>query len=261
MAAHDQSSRQPIYQRIADDLRAAIMSVEYGPGDKLPSEHELAGEYNVQRTTVRAALRLLVNEGLVESRPKRGNYVRRSKIMLWNMSERDSIAASAAAVTDPWVHAVTSAGYNGRQTIVVQTASPAKVILGRNLGDLLDLDGPTKLALCRSRLRLVDDVPTELADSYYPFDLVKDTSLVDPADIQPGIFPILEKMGHVRTQFRDLLHPRMPTPLESDRLEIPPATPVTELVRRSYFTPDNKCLLVRHSIYGDGCHFGYTIDA
>lgn len=53
------------YQRLADDLRQAILSGEIAPGDRLPIEAELGEQYNVGRSTVREALRLLLSEGLV----------------------------------------------------------------------------------------------------------------------------------------------------------------------------------------------------
>lgn len=53
------------YQRLADDLRQAILSGEISPGDRLPVEAELGEQYNVGRSTVREALRLLLSEGLV----------------------------------------------------------------------------------------------------------------------------------------------------------------------------------------------------
>ncbi|MEV4161447.1 winged helix-turn-helix domain-containing protein [Nonomuraea dietziae] len=65
------SSRQ-----IANKLRAAILTGKLQPGDKLPSQNELASRYGVARETVKAALRLLVNDRLIVSRQGSGAYVR-----------------------------------------------------------------------------------------------------------------------------------------------------------------------------------------
>ncbi|MGW2940056.1 GntR family transcriptional regulator, partial [Streptomyces sp. NPDC001156] len=51
--------RRPKYQRIADSLREAIQSGEYGPGDRLPGENDLMAEYDVARMTARQALGVL----------------------------------------------------------------------------------------------------------------------------------------------------------------------------------------------------------
>jgi len=60
--------RQTRYQLIADDLRARLGTGDFGAGRLLPSEAELSGEYAASRVTVRRALELLRDEGLVDSR-------------------------------------------------------------------------------------------------------------------------------------------------------------------------------------------------
>ena len=68
---------QPEYLRIAADLRRRISSGEYGPGDQIPTLPELCAEYGgVSETTIRNALALLRNEGLIESRARAGTRVR-----------------------------------------------------------------------------------------------------------------------------------------------------------------------------------------
>ncbi len=60
----------PLWMRVAMPLRRAIVSGELPPGEPL-SENKLAAEYGVSRTPVREALRLLMEEGLVEMLPGR----------------------------------------------------------------------------------------------------------------------------------------------------------------------------------------------
>src|SRR5689334_22049751 len=67
----------PEYQRIAGDLRAAIVSGTLEPGAALPSEAALAAEYGVNRSTAREALAVLAGEGLIESVHGKGRFVRR----------------------------------------------------------------------------------------------------------------------------------------------------------------------------------------
>ena len=65
--------------RIADDLAEQITNGRYRPGDKLPSEPELAVDLNVSRTTLREALRILSTRGLVEVRRGIGTFVTESR--------------------------------------------------------------------------------------------------------------------------------------------------------------------------------------
>jgi DNA-binding FadR family transcriptional regulator len=50
---------------LADALRARILTRELRPGQKLPIEPDLADEYDVSRSTVREALRVLASQGLI----------------------------------------------------------------------------------------------------------------------------------------------------------------------------------------------------
>ncbi len=66
----ERSRFDPLWVFVADSLRRAIVEGALPPGAPL-SENKLAAEYNVSRTPVREALRLLLEEGLVEMLPGR----------------------------------------------------------------------------------------------------------------------------------------------------------------------------------------------
>ncbi len=63
-----------IYQDIYHDLREAIVSGDIKPSAFLPSEAELVARYSCSRMTIRKAVSLLANEGVVQ--PIRGRGVR-----------------------------------------------------------------------------------------------------------------------------------------------------------------------------------------
>lgn len=66
---------QPLYRKVADELRAAIGVREYPVGTLLPTEQELCERFETSRYTVREALRLLAEDGLVERQQGRGTEV------------------------------------------------------------------------------------------------------------------------------------------------------------------------------------------
>lgn len=76
----------PIYAHIADELRAAILARSIGPGDALPTEHELASRYDASRVTVRKALNVLCSERLVHSHQGKGYFVRDPEYNLYALS-------------------------------------------------------------------------------------------------------------------------------------------------------------------------------
>ncbi|NKE47362.1 GntR family transcriptional regulator [Roseomonas frigidaquae] len=66
---------RPLYHRIAAVLRGEITSGRLGPGARLPTIASLAGSYAVAPVTVRQALGLLTEEGLVRARQGSGTFV------------------------------------------------------------------------------------------------------------------------------------------------------------------------------------------
>ena len=55
----------PYYYRVAETLKGRIESRKYSPGDLVPSEKHLAEEFGVSNITIRKAMALLVEDGLV----------------------------------------------------------------------------------------------------------------------------------------------------------------------------------------------------
>lgn len=72
----DPEDPRPPYQQVASALRAAILTRTFEPGDRLPSQSELARQYGVARMTIQQALRILRDEGLTFSRQGSGVFVR-----------------------------------------------------------------------------------------------------------------------------------------------------------------------------------------
>ena len=66
----------PQYKRIYQDLRRSIEEGKYKPGARLPFEKELCALYSVERITVRSALKLLAEDGLIVKKPGVGSFVR-----------------------------------------------------------------------------------------------------------------------------------------------------------------------------------------
>jgi DNA-binding transcriptional regulator YhcF (GntR family) len=72
----DPDDPRPPSQQIANVLRAAIRTRKFEPGEKLPSQNDLAERYQVARETVKTALRILRDERLIVTRQGSGAFVR-----------------------------------------------------------------------------------------------------------------------------------------------------------------------------------------
>ena len=64
-----------IYKSVADRLRIRINNAQLQIGDTLPAEKYLAQQYGVSRMTIRKAITMLIEWGLVERRHGSGTYV------------------------------------------------------------------------------------------------------------------------------------------------------------------------------------------
>jgi len=74
-ASIDREGPIPPYRQIADQLRKRILSGEIPPGRRIPSLTELEQTYDVARDTLRKAVQVLKDEGLVETVQGMGVYV------------------------------------------------------------------------------------------------------------------------------------------------------------------------------------------
>lgn len=74
--------RTSLVTQLSDALRARLSSGEEGwtVGNRIPPEHRLADELGVGRSSIREAVRVLANEGWLETRQGAGTFVRRNAV-------------------------------------------------------------------------------------------------------------------------------------------------------------------------------------
>ncbi|MDJ1121509.1 GntR family transcriptional regulator [Olsenella sp. YH-ols2217] len=150
--ANDRSS-EPLSSQVAEHIRSKIYAKEWGPGDRLPSEHALMEQFGVSRGTVRRALQSLIQEGLLTSEHGRGTFVRVPRVLHPTGNRPLSFAA-----------ALEDQGIRFETTVLEREAvTPPSHVATR-----LDLDG-ADLVLHSHRLRC-DSAGTPLMalDSWIP---------------------------------------------------------------------------------------------
>lgn len=69
------SAPQSVSAEVAARIRTMLASGELTPGDRLPAERRLAEAFGVSRNSVREAIRVLTNQGLIVSKVGSGTYV------------------------------------------------------------------------------------------------------------------------------------------------------------------------------------------
>ncbi len=75
VTASVQGQAAPVWRRIAHALASEIGAKGLRPGDRLPTEAQLAARFDVNRHTVRRAIEQLVRTGLVRVEQGRGSFV------------------------------------------------------------------------------------------------------------------------------------------------------------------------------------------
>jgi DNA-binding FadR family transcriptional regulator len=84
-------ARTPLSRRVSGELVRSILRRDLAPGDALPSEDTLAGQFDVSRSVIRETVKELVVLGLVESR--QGRATRVTPPETWNHFSPEILAA------------------------------------------------------------------------------------------------------------------------------------------------------------------------
>jgi DNA-binding GntR family transcriptional regulator len=147
------------------------------------------------------------------------------------MREQDS-STSAPYITphhsDAWKADAARQGKAGSQTLL----GVERGRMSQEVRDRLELDD-TAAAVVRRRLILADGQPVELADSYYPANLVDGTPIAGNAKIKGGAVRVLVGLGHGIDTADEQITARRPDPEEADLLGIPADEPLIVLARVS----------------------------
>jgi GntR family transcriptional regulator len=92
---------------------------------------------------------------------------------------------------DTWGKEAASQGRTGTQRILFAGETPAPAEVASALG--LEAGQPVVL---RRRLILLDDIPVEIADSYWPLSVAADTALASPSKVKGGAPTLLANLGY-----------------------------------------------------------------
>ena len=82
--------RQNLSEQVVRQIGLSIMRNDFKPGDALLNEPELSLQFNVSRSVLREALKMLAKKRLIESRPRTGTRVRPRED--WNLLDPDVIS-------------------------------------------------------------------------------------------------------------------------------------------------------------------------
>jgi GntR family transcriptional regulator len=235
---------QPKYHQIADQLRAQIKSGALAPGQRLPSEPDLAAQYDASRNTVRLAIALLTNQGLVESRQGLGTFVHEPAKPFTALLSRVRTAPDEQHVSAALPVVSPTADESEMVRLVVETGQADPEVAGR-----LGIE-PGDPVVIRHSQYFIGEVPWQLINSYYPSDLAGGTALQQAGVIEGGSIAMLGELGHTQQGFADEIRTRMPDAREFSFFQLPSGTPVM-VVNRTSYSADRPIRLTSYIYRGD----------
>jgi GntR family transcriptional regulator len=148
------------------------------------------------------------------------------------MAEGEPVSTSARYLApgtgagDAWAAEAAAGGGHGTQRIVRAGEADAP----ERVAALLGLERGGRVVE-RRRVMYLDGVPCELTDTYYPWEVARDTTLAGTAKIRGGAVRLLAELGHVGVRAQEDVAARMPTEDERAALALGPGVPVLELAR------------------------------
>jgi GntR family transcriptional regulator len=225
---------EPMYKRVAEDLRGRIESAELAPGSKLPTELELMDEYgekfgssseraSISRNTVRDAIKLLVTRGLVVSRAGKGTFVvRKIDPLVSTLSGSPEVGQETVRYMSEVESYASEVEASGRKPDVSVPRVEVQRASGR-VASLLALAEGT-MVISRYQERSIDETPWSMQTTFYPMEWVTRGAdrLLIAENITDGIIKYVENaLGVKQVGLHDLITARVANGHETVFFDLP----------------------------------------
>jgi GntR family transcriptional regulator len=225
---------EPMYKRVAEDLRGRIESGELAPGSKIPTELELMDEYgekfgspsgkvSISRNTVRDAIKLLVTRGLVMTRAGKGTFViRKIDPFVSTLSGSPEVGRETVRYMSEVESYGSEVEARGRRPDVSVPRVEVQQARGR-VASLLALPEGT-MVICRYQDRSIDETPWSMQSTFYPMEWVTRGAdrLLVAENITDGIIKYVEDvLGVKQIGLHDLITARVANSLETAFFDLP----------------------------------------
>ncbi len=211
-------AQQPMYQQIADELRKQIDAGILQPGAQLPTELELRERFDASRNTIRDAIKRLMSQGLVETRPGQGTFVTK-------MIDPFVTVLSNVHAADPAGPASAPKGLGGSENAAYLSEVSEDHRAAEISSPKVEIQTPPpevalrlrlkagEQAISRHQQRFIDKTPWSLQTSFYPIEFVTKgaTRLLMADDIEEGTVQYLRDTLDIRqVGYRDWITARVP---------------------------------------------------
>jgi GntR family transcriptional regulator len=230
---------QSRYGKLATAIKERILRGEWRPGQMLPSESALCQEYGVALGTIRQAMSLLVQDGIVQRQQGKGTFVTRGL---------DGPSMLRFFRFNPTDDEVISPQSNILQTRLRESSAQEALMFAQ----------PSKYKVLQfERLRLINDEPCLLESIVVPIPLfgpLLDLGLHEWDDL---LYPMYQKKcGVIVNHAQDSLSFSHLNLTQARRLKLTSGHPCVVVERKAYVI-SNRCIEMR-TTRGDAYSFTYT---
>jgi GntR family transcriptional regulator len=226
----DRNASIPLHTQIQSFLREKILSENLASDAPVPSERELAEELKVSRMTVRQALTVLREEGLIYQKRGKGTFVSSLKMDIHTRN------------LDGFSDEMKRRGMRPKSRLLklARAAGSTEVV------KKLQLEAGSEI-FCLERLRLADEMPMSLETTYLP---VKLFPKLDKYDFEKqSLYQILEKKyGFKMYSAAEDLEAAVSDAATSALLEVKKNSPLL-IVYRTVFVEGNLPIEYTKSVY------------
>ncbi len=225
----------PAYIRIHDAVKKQIDDGFWEIGQRLPSERDLADDFEVSRMTLRQAITLLVEEGILERRVGSGTYVASHRVQ------------EKMRGTTSFTEIVRSQGKTPSSQVVSYQRKPA------NETEIQQLQLKASDYVVRmERVRYADNVPLVFEVASIPEKLIRQFKR---EDITEHFFQTLTDNGYEIGKSQQTIYAKNASERVANYLKVPKNHAVLALTQVSYFTDGRPFEYVHSQYVGDRFEF------
>ncbi len=243
METVDKNNPIPIYLQLANILERRIIDGIYKVGSKIPSEGKLAENFHVNRNTIRQAISVLVQKGLLEKQKGVGTFVKRAT----TLHPIHRLGKMTSFVDDFEMNHVN-----------IEDIITAKDIIKAppDLAEKLMIKAGAKIIMLE-RIRIADKIPFLLERQFYSYE--KFSGLTE-IKIKGSMYKLLtENFNADLNHSIQTIKAVKPTKEIAQRLQISRAIPCIMLESLAY-TSEDICIEILRSYYR-GDRYVFTVEA
>jgi DNA-binding GntR family transcriptional regulator len=204
----------PKYAQVIAELQRRMESGEYPPGSLLPSEHQLSGEFAIARPTVVRALRVLRQEGWIETQQGKGSFVRgRPALARVGAERRGQAELDRDESREP-----------GELISVDTVSAPARI------SGLLGVEAGTAVLSRRRLVRQENGEPSEITTLWVERTVAERAGLDTSEPVRGGVRALLDRVAGLRIDHVvEQVTARLAEPHETRMLGLKRSSPILAL--------------------------------